>query len=83
MTPHLGSSKAIGLALYEKALHAPSKATADDYITQYSDNQEKYLSNFPKDRLYAAYSQLDDSVFTSQAADSQMNSSLWNQIRSA
>ena len=60
MTPHLGALKAKGIALYERAMYAPSKKHADDIIVQYTDAQAEYLSKYPKEHLYVAYSNLDE-----------------------
>ena len=81
MSPHLGTGKAKGISQYEKAVRAPSREEVNKIVDEYSPSQARYLGKFPKSRLYAAYSHLEYGVVTSQAAESQMNASLRNQIR--
>lgn len=82
MSPKLGALKAMGLHLYEKAIQAATKQHVEDTIEQYFLKQSTYLSRFPKEQLYYAYFNLQDGFTTSQAAESQTNASLRNQIRS-
>lgn len=82
MAPALGAEKAIGIALYEKACRAPTRALVDGFKVQYKPKQRAYLAKFEDSELYRAYSFLEDTIFTSQGAESQMSSSIRNCIRS-
>ncbi|PXF42487.1 hypothetical protein BWQ96_07796 [Gracilariopsis chorda] len=82
MGAKLGAAKAIGLSLYERALHAPTRAVVDHIVRQYTDKQKEYLGNFYPEELYKACSGLEDTIVTSQGAESQMSASLRNHIRS-
>lgn len=82
MSPLLGSNRAAGVSLYERALYAPSKAEVDSIKEQYGLKQSTYLSRFRDSELYRAYSPLQDLITTSQGAESQMSASLRNRIRS-
>lgn len=81
MGSKLGRFKASGISYYEQALRAPSKEEVDRIIEYYSDEQKTYLKSFEKPELYTAYSNLQDNVESSQSAESQMRSSIRNQIR--
>lgn len=82
MGSKLGATKEIGLSLYERALHAPSRSAVDEIVAGYGDVQRQYLSKFHRSEIYKAYSCLQDSIVTSQGAESQMSASLRNHIRS-
>lgn len=82
MSPRLGSERASGLSLYERALRAPCKDVVDIMKAQYGEKQRAYLGRFADKELYRAYSKLQDLITTSQGAESQMSSSLRNHIRS-
>ena len=51
MLPRLGASKANGIYLYNKAVHAPTKSAVDEIITQYSIQQAAYLSSLKKEEI--------------------------------
>lgn len=77
----LGASRAVGISLYDKALYAPTEAAVDEVVARYSETQAKYLGRFKRSELYRAYSSLDDTIVTSQGAESQMSSSIRNCVR--
>lgn len=52
----LGSSKAIGFSIYDRALYAPTKSMVDEIVAHYSTVQRDNLSSFDKSALYSAYS---------------------------
>lgn len=81
MGPKLGSEKAVGLSLYERAVRAPSQAEVDNLVAEYPEAQRLYLGKFPKSELYRAYSSLEDMHVTSQGAECEMAASLRNHIR--
>ena len=78
----LGASRSVGISLYDQALYAPSVSMVDEIVSRYSEQQAKYLGKFDKSMLYRAYSSLEDTIVTSQGAESQMCASLRNHIRS-
>ncbi|PXF41163.1 hypothetical protein BWQ96_09130 [Gracilariopsis chorda] len=82
MGAKLGAAKGIGLSLYERALHAATRAAVDHIVRQYTDKQKEYLGKFDPEELYKAYSGLEDTTVTLQGAESQMSASLRNHIRS-
>jgi hypothetical protein len=83
MAPHLGpEEKRTGPAAYKKALHAPSKFEVDFIKSTYGQRTREYLSKYPDEELYQAYSSgLQDNILTSQGAESSMNAALSNKIR--
>ena len=81
MSSKLGLGKSRGLALYERAVYAPSKTEVDQITFKYSTAQQTYLSSFKKEELYRAYARTVELVTTSQGAESQMSASLRNRIR--
>lgn len=82
MGPKLGPEKSTGLSLFERAVRAPSRTQVDALKAQYGPKQKAYLSKFADSEIYRAYSNLQDLIFTSQGAESQMSAALRNNIRS-
>lgn len=82
MTPQLGSSKAIALAVFNGAVYETAIEEVEAIKTSYAPNQERYLSNFGKDVLYRTYSQLEDITATSQGSENKMAAVIKNNIRS-
>ena len=78
----LGATKAIGFSLYERAMHAPSRPAVDAIVAGYTEARKQYLGKFEPSEIYNAYSRLEDTIVTSQGAESQMSASLRNHIRS-
>ena len=70
--PKLGAAKAIGLQLYEQAVHAPTVEALEDVIRQSSPGMKAYLGCFDDAELYPALSGLQDLTTTSQGAEAQM-----------
>lgn len=83
MLPVLGVERAMGGALYDRAVYEPSPSRCDAIRAQYGPKQKEYLSRFPDHSLYRSFSSLEDTITTSQGAESQMRASLRNSIRSA
>jgi hypothetical protein len=74
--------KATGPALFSRALWAPSPLEVDLITASYGPQQKAYLGKFPKEEPYRAYSPgLEDTIVTSQGAESAMNAALTNKIR--
>ena len=82
MSGHLGDERATGLGLYQRALRAPSKELCDAIVAQFGPKQTAYLARYKKEQLYRSYSALQDSISTSQGAESSMCAALRNNIRS-
>lgn len=55
MGPKLGNDKAVGLFMYDCAVHAPSKGEADKLISEYRVYRRTYLAQFSKSVLYRVY----------------------------
>lgn len=83
MIPKLGpEEKTTGPGLYSRALRAPSKLEVDQIKALYGPRQKAWLARFPDHELYRAYSPgLNDTIVTSQGAESAMNAALANKIR--
>jgi hypothetical protein len=81
MSGGLGNERAVGPGLYSRALRAPSKALVDAVVAQFGPRQATYLSKYNKEELYKAYSNLKDSIVTSQGAESAMHAALKNNVR--
>lgn len=79
----IGAEKTSGLALYEKALYAPTCAAVEDIKSKYGPKQTTYLQRFRNCEIYRAYSSFEDTIVTSQGAKPQMRASLINRIRGA
>ena len=76
------SEKATGPALYSRALRAPSVLEVEQLKASYGPAQKAYLGKFPDSELYRACSPgLEDTIVTSQGAESSMNAALANKIR--
>ena len=76
------SEKATGPALYSRALRAPSVLEVEQLKASYGPAQKSYLGKFPDRELYRACSPgLEDTIVTSQGAESSMNAALANKIR--
>ena len=82
-TPKLGpEEKATGPGLYSRAFQAPSQLEVDQIKAEYGPRQKPWLDRFPDSELYRAYSLgLEDTIVTSQGAESAMNAALANKIR--
>lgn len=83
MISSLGVEKAMGPALYKRALWAPSQGRCELIKEEYGPKQKAYLSKFSNEQLYRSYAHLEDTITTSQGAESQMRASIRNFIRSA
>jgi hypothetical protein len=83
MSGAIGNERAVGLALYARAHSAPSRAEVDSIVSQYGPKTKAYLARYENCELYPAYSNIIDSVKTSQGAESAMCAALKNNIRSA
>lgn len=83
MSKKLGpGEKATGPALYSRALRAPSMLEVEVIKQSYGAQQHAYLSKFSDKELYRAHSPgLEDTIVTSQAAESAMSAAQANKIR--
>lgn len=82
LIPHLVKEKASALRHYENAVFAPATHITDSIKEKYSDNQATYLGKLSDKILYRSYSKPRDLITTSQGAESQIASSLRNNIHS-
>lgn len=81
MTPSLGTDKSAALNFYIQAVYDNTVAEVEAIKNNYTETQANYLSKFPNEQLYRAYSCLDDSISSSQGAESRMSAALRNDIR--
>ena len=58
--PKLGAAKAIGLQLYELAVHAPTVEALENLMRQFSPEMNAYLGRFDAPELYREPSGLQD-----------------------
>lgn len=82
MDKHLGSGKGHANNLFRQAVKAPSHEKLMAIKGLYSDKQGDYLAKFDDDILYVAESKVDNIIFTSQGAESEMNALMKIQVRS-
>lgn len=81
MGPAIGAEKTSGLALYDKALCDTTRAAVEDIKSKYGPKQTTYLQRFRNSEIYRTYSALEDTILTSQGAESKMRASSINHIR--
>ena len=82
MVTVVGEEKGTATALYDRALHAPTKTHADLVTAQYGRKTAAYLSKWPHSQLYMSSSDLEDGIFRSSGPESQNAADIKNLIRS-
>lgn len=78
MAPSIGTEKAKGLILYEKAVYTPTRTIVESIKSQYGPNTRVYFSKFTDEVLYRSYSFICDLMTTIQGSESQIRASLAN-----
>lgn len=81
MASSIGSEKNIGVSLYQRALRASSIEKVQELKLQYGPKQSSYLGQFDDAELYKVHSKLEDTIHSSQGAESLMRASLMNNVR--
>ena len=61
MSARLGSSKGVGIRLYERAVYAPSREQVYALKAEFSATQKAYLDRFEDYEVYRAFSSLEAS----------------------